>query len=196
MGEFSVFSSRVSQSVRTKCILVGLTFGFLVLPTVALIAWGIPEEYVLPLMAVLILPFQYAASHLVRIKEVARIDKKSPEPRQAHIDQVQELEQVLQEISHVIPAALEMLNDRYHDLTVEAYGLPRRERRRQLPPENRLGSRQHVRRRALLQFSANVERLLREERTRQRRPNPLLEAAIDLVRGGLMAERILGGSRL
>jgi len=44
-----------------KFDLAGLTFVGLVVPTALLMSIGVPEEYVLPLMLVAILPFQYVA---------------------------------------------------------------------------------------------------------------------------------------
>jgi len=90
------------------------------------------------------------------------------------------LQQALDEIFRRVPRALEMLNDRYHDLTIDAFGLPRVRRRPPSPPSP---DQAHIkaRHRALAQFSANLERLLRDEQ--KQREHPVLEDAIAIVRG-------------
>ena len=62
----SEFSKEVSVSPRLKFSLTWLTFGGLILPAALLMSVGYAANYVLPLMLVAILPFQYVAFCVLR----------------------------------------------------------------------------------------------------------------------------------
>jgi hypothetical protein len=70
------FLSEVSANPRLKFDLAGLTFAGLVVPTALLMSIGVPEQYALPLMLVMILPFQYTAFCFIVRQKV-----RSPLPR-------------------------------------------------------------------------------------------------------------------
>lgn len=74
----SDFLREVSQSSRLKFELTWLTFGGLVVPAALLMSLGFAENYVLPVMLVLIVPFQYASFCIFQAVHRKQIDETRP----------------------------------------------------------------------------------------------------------------------
>lgn len=77
LGKLNEFLEEVSRTPRLKFDLAWLTFGCLVVPAALLMSFGFPERYVLPLMLVAILPFQYGTVCVLRKVQSARERAKS-----------------------------------------------------------------------------------------------------------------------
>src|SRR5713226_7705900 len=67
------FLREVSRNSRLKFALAWLAFGALVVPASLLVAVGIPEKYVLPLLLVVILPFQYVVFCIRRLRRTSEV---------------------------------------------------------------------------------------------------------------------------
>ena len=88
------FFRAISESPRLKFTLAWLTFIGLAVPVAALISFGLPEQYALPALLVLVLPFQYATFCLLQkhgearaeegVRAAGRIGVTSLEPITAH----------------------------------------------------------------------------------------------------------------
>ena len=82
-GAGSFFSS-VAGSTKLKLALAWLTFVGLALPTAFLMSFGVPEKYALPVLAALVLPFNYIAFWLLRAVQQRNVTDKKPKTASWH----------------------------------------------------------------------------------------------------------------
>lgn len=89
VASFAEFSKEVAKSTGLKFTLAWLTFAGIVTPAALLMSLGVPETVVLPAVAVLIVPFQYACFCMLRSPQRSRTLEIEPRISDSHTTEAQ-----------------------------------------------------------------------------------------------------------